>query len=219
MVSTRDPAEVIRARLKKIGLTQSAFSIRVGKSPGWAAARFLPNPENAIRYFAYKEPETLDRILAVLHWTPEEFSKQTGIDIGGYGIPEGGIPVKRYRLPIIDAGAGLPSWNEDGEFMEIYLPDLRKYKAQNLFMVRVAGDSMAPTYLDKDIVLIQRGEEFRPGSVVAIHIWQDGLVLKRLQKSGDMWMLYSDNSAYPPVPLGEHDHIYGVAKLVIRPAR
>ncbi|ULR41371.1 LexA family transcriptional regulator [Thermus sp. NEB1569] len=215
MVAIDEAAEVIKARLKKLGISQAEFSKRVGKSPGWAGARFLPNVENMVRYLAYKEPATLERILHVLQWTPEEFSRETGIQLPGAEIP-GSIPVVRYRIPVIDAGAGPPMWNEGAEYITLHIPELRGKREEELFAVRVKGDSMEPTLRDGDIVVFWTGGAPEPGRIVAVHVHWDGVVAKRLQRYNGSWYLYSDNPDHPPVPLTERDRILGVAATLVR---
>lgn len=219
MLATIDPAEAVKARLRQLGMSQGEFSKRVGKSPGWAGARFLPSVDTMMRYLAYREPQTLERILSVLEWTPEQFTRATGVRLPPFVIIPDSLPVRRYRIPIVDAGAGLPAWNEGGEFIVLDLPELRGKSESELFAVRVVGDSMSPTYLNGDVVVIWTQGQPETGKVVAVHQGGDGIVLKRLQHAGGHAVLYSDNPAYPPIPMGEHDRIAGVALGMWRPAR
>lgn len=219
MVATIDAADAIRARLKELNVSQAEFSKKVGKSPGWAGARFLPSVDTMMRYLAYKEPATLERILRALQWTPEQFARETGLEIPSLSRPLDVLPIRRYRIPIVDAGAGLPIWNDAGEFIILDLPELRGKSEDELFAVRVRGDSMSPTYLNGDVVVCWTEGQPEAGRVVAVHQHGDGVILKRLQYTGDQAMLYSDNPAYPPMLLGEYDRIYGVALGMWRPAK
>lgn len=218
MVATTDAAEAIKGRLKELDMSQAEFSKRVGKSTGWAGARFLPSVDTMIRYLAYKEPVTLERILHTLQWTPEQFTRATGLELPPLSHTDA-LPVRRYRIPIVDAGAGLPAWNDSGEFVILDLPELRGKPERELFAVRVVGDSMSPTYLSGDVVVCWTEGQPETGRVVAVHQHGDGIILKRLRYVGGQAMLYSDNPAHPPVPLGEYDRIYGVALGMWRPAR
>ncbi|MCS7069332.1 MAG: S24 family peptidase [Meiothermus sp.] len=119
----------------------------------------------------------------------------------------------------MDAGAGLPVWNEGGEFVILDLPELRGKPESELFAVRIQGDSMSPTYLNGDVVVCWTQGQPESGRVVAVHQHGDGLIIKRLQMVGSQVMLYSDNPAYPPMLLGEYDRVYGVALGMWRPVR
>lgn len=219
MVATTDAADAIRARLKELDLSQAEFSKKVGKSPGWSGARFLPSVDSMVRYLAYKEPTTLERLLRALQWTPEQFAKETGLEIPSLSRRTDALPVRRYRIPIVGAGAGLPVWNDGGEFVILDLPELRGKPERELFAVRIQGDSMSPTYLNGDVVVCWTQGQPEAGRVVAVHQHGDGLIIKRLQKVGSQVMLYSDNPTYPPMLLGEYDRIYGVVLGMWRPVR
>jgi len=213
-----DPGAVIKERLRELGLSQARFSKLVGKSPGWAAARFIPNVENMVRYFAYKEPQTLKRILRALQWSPNEFVEATGIDISGPDFLPGDltIPVTSVIIPIVEAGAGLPSWTDAAEWIALDLPGLKRFSRQDLFAIRVRGDSMEPTLREGDIVVFARDEEPRHGVVVAVQVPDDGLLVKRLARSNNTYLLVSDNHKYAPRPLQNGERIYGVFKALVR---
>lgn len=210
-------ASAIRKRIKELGLSQPKVSRMVGKSASWLATQVLPNPEGALRYLWAKEPETFRRLLNALQWTPEEFSQATGIRFPSPVVDSSSfIPTTRYRMPIIEAGAGPPMWNENAEYITLDLPELRGKGERELFAVRVKGDSMEPTLTDRDVVVFWTEGAPEPGRVVAVHVHWDGVVIKRLQRYNGSWYLYSDNPAHPPLPLGEHDRILGVAVNLVR---
>jgi repressor LexA len=211
-----DPGVPIKRRLKQLGLSQADFSKRLGKSPGWAAARFFPDVERAVRYLAYRDPETLDRMLSVLRWTPEEFARETGIHIPLEAPYPDLSPVARYRIPVVDAGAGPPMWSEEAEYIVLHIPELCGKSERELFAVRVHGDSMEPTLREGDVVVFWTQGAVEPGRIVAVYVHWDGVVIKRLQRHNDTWYLYSDNPEHPPVPLQEADKVLGVAVNLVR---
>ena len=212
-------AEAIRRRIKELGLSQPKVSRMTGKSASWLATQVLANPEGSLRYLWAKEPATLNRLIRALQWTPEEFARATGLELPPLSHPVDALPVRRYRIPIVDAGAGLPVWNDggEGEYVSLDISELRGKPESELFAVRVQGDSMMPTYLSGDVVVCWTQGRPETGRVVAVHQHGDGLVLKRLRYVGNQAMLYSDNPAHPPVPLGQYDRIYGVALGMWRP--
>ncbi|TFU25617.1 peptidase S24 [Thermus tengchongensis] len=205
----------IRRRMRELGLSQKELGARVGKSQAWVSQELLRTPEQVIRYLWARDPEAVQRLLHALQWTPEEFSRETGIQLPGAEIP-GSIPVVRYRIPVIDAGAGPPMWNEGAEYITLHIPELRGKREEELFAVRVKGDSMEPTLRDGDIVVFWTGGAPEPGRIVAVHVHWDGVIVKRLQRYNGSWYLYSDNPDHPPVPLTEHDRVLGVAATLVR---
>lgn len=222
---------LLRRRLNEVGKSQNALARHIGRSQGWVSQYLFGESEQTLRRLAGEAPARLVGLLNFLEWTPEQFMREAtkiGVDIVDIkGIvenlaplrPSDALPVRRYRIPIVDAGAGLPAWNEGGEFIVLDLPELRGKPESELFAVRVIGDSMSPTYLNGDVVVCWTEGQPEPGRVVAVHQHGDGLILKRLQYSGNQAMLYSDNPAYPPMPIGEHDRIYGVVLGMWRPAK
>lgn len=126
------------------------------------------------------------------------------------------VPVRSIRIPIVDAGAGLPIWDPGhGEWIDVDLPDLRRYQRGDLFGVRVWGDSMLPTVVAGDIVVCARDERAENGRMVAAWV-DDGLLIKRvLRDNGTVW-LASDNVAYPPQRAKGDLRVFGVARALVR---
>lgn len=216
MVLVEDQAaDAIRRRIRDLGLSQPKVSRMAGKSASWLATQVLPNPESSLRYLWAKEPITLERLLRALQWTPEEFFHETGIQLPGSEITAT-IPVTRYRIPVVDAGAGPQMWNENAEYITLHIPDLKGKPESELFAVRVGGDSMQPTLKDGDVVVFWTGGAVEPGRIVAVHVHWDGVIVKRLQRYNGSWYLYSDNPDHPPVPLTDNDRVLGVAATLVR---
>ena len=82
------------------------------------------------------------------------------------------------------------------------------------FALRCRGDSMSPTLLDGDLVLIRQQPEVENGQIAAISI--DGeTTLKHVYRRDDGLLLVADNPAYSPVYVpyksGEEFIIHGLA--------
>ncbi|MHB8110900.1 MAG: XRE family transcriptional regulator [Syntrophorhabdaceae bacterium] len=75
----------------------------------------------------------------------------------------------------------------------------RKGNAKDMVLIKVSGDSMAPTLLSGDLVLIDRGRKyFEPqGGIYAIAL-EDAIMIKRVQLVGDRVKIISDNKMYEP---------------------
>jgi phage repressor protein C with HTH and peptisase S24 domain len=131
----------------------------------------------------------------------EEFSfvpKVKAVVVGGGGSLETEDNVESYY-------AFRRSWLE------------RKGRADHMRLMHVAGESMEPTLRDSDVVLVdesQRDVVFGKIYVVGI---DDGIVVKRLEKTPGKLMLISDNrDLYPPleVPLDEGADVRVVGRVV-----
>ncbi len=75
----------------------------------------------------------------------------------------------------------------------------RKGNAKDMVLIKVSGDSMDPTLLNGDLVLIDRGRKyFEPqGGIYAIAV-DDTIMIKRVQVVGDRAKIISDNKMYEP---------------------
>lgn len=75
----------------------------------------------------------------------------------------------------------------------------RKGNAKNMVLVKVSGDSMEPTLLNGDLVLVDRGRNYLEpqGGVYAIAL-DDVIMIKRIQPIGDRVKIISDNKMYEP---------------------
>lgn len=73
-------------------------------------------------------------------------------------------------------------------------------KPDRMSLIKVAGDSMEPTFLSGDLVLVDHGRNIVPGrgGIFAIAIDEE-IMVKRVQPiSPDKLLVISDNKQYPP---------------------
>jgi len=82
-------------------------------------------------------------------------------------------------------------------------------RPDRLTCVRVVGDSMEPTIRDGDLVAVDatRTDPLN-GHLFALRT-DTGLVVKRLRRTGDGWLLTSDNPTHAPRPVAEDDRLLG----------
>ena len=84
-------------------------------------------------------------------------------------------------------------------------------QAEKCSLVRVTGNSMEPTYIEGDMVLVDHSRvEPVDGRVFALRT-RVGPLLKRLRMKDGGWMVYSDGRRpeYAPRPISEDDDIIG----------
>jgi DNA polymerase V len=78
-----------------------------------------------------------------------------------------------------------------------------------VFALRVLGDSMAPEFLDGDIVIVEPGGAVRNGSFVLAHL--DGeWTLRQLARQGEGWALHALHPGYGDQPLPGLAAVHGV---------
>ena len=78
------------------------------------------------------------------------------------------------------------------------------------FALRVLGDSMAPEFVEGDIVIIEPDGALRDGSFVLAQPAAGEWVFRQLARSGDGWCLRALNPAYPEHPLADLAVVHGV---------
>ena len=75
-------------------------------------------------------------------------------------------------------------------------------RPRDLSLIRAAGDSMAPTLLDGDELLVDRGDRrVRPTGAVFVVRHDDALLVKRVSRIDGGFRVASDNPAYPDLRL------------------
>jgi phage repressor protein C with HTH and peptisase S24 domain len=133
---------------------------------------------------------------------------------------EGLVSVKRHPV-MVSAGPGAIVNEEFGKpyfaFDERWLKGLTPSAASNLSIVRVEGDSMAPTLNAGDDILVDLGDaldRIRDG-IYVLRI-DDALVVKRvaLNPIGRTVTVQSDNAAYPDWPDCTLDDINCIGRVI-----
>ncbi|MFL6727667.1 MAG: helix-turn-helix transcriptional regulator [Sphingomicrobium sp.] len=136
------------------------------------------------------------------------------------GTPNGLLSVKRHPVTV-SAGPGAIVTEELGKpyfaFDERWLKALTPSTPSNLSVVRVEGDSMAPTLNAGDDILVDlgdSGERLRDG-IYVLRI-DDALVVKRiaLNPVGRRVTVQSDNPAYPDWPDCGLDDINPIGRVI-----
>ena len=112
------------------------------------------------------------------------------------------------------AGHGAINDHERPEHLLAFRRDwFRKHglRLDRLGAIEVNGDSMEPTLLDGETILINCGCPMPPPleTLVVARVNDDELVVKRLYKWDDDYMLLSDNRIYRPIKLMPGDELIG----------
>ena len=125
-----------------------------------------------------------------------------------------------HHIPVyeVDAAAGAGSFNENEQVVSYvaFRPDwLKKHglSVDSCSIIRVSGDSMEPTLLDKSAVLVDRNQCRRRARGIYV-IRTDGMLLiKRLEKdkTGN-WKLVSDNPEWKDTPFPPNAEVIGKVK-------
>ena len=155
------------------------------------------------------------RILARYFDVPEQL-------LGGSDVPSGGDHV---AVPQLDVGASAGPGAVPGEelaqshiaFDPRWLRRLGAGDASQLSIIRVEGDSMAPTLAHGDEILVDRADaadRLRDGIYVLRR--EEAVMVKRLalDPSGRQVTIHSDNPAYPSWPGCDLSSVHVVGRVV-----
>ena len=117
------------------------------------------------------------------------------------------IKVARESVPIVgEIACGVPITAQENIEGYADLPD----GVRADFALRCKGDSMNPTFLDGDLVLIRQQPEVEEGQIAAVGI--DGeATLKHVYRRNNSLLLTADNPKYPPIVGDGEIVIYGLA--------
>ena len=191
-----DPRKVLEHLCAERGEDFAGLSRLLGKNPAYIQQFIRRGTPRRLRE---NERRTLARYFSI----PE--SMLGGRDDGG-DVHPGMIAVSRSAVRV-SAGPGAIPAGEEGQpyfaFDRRWLKALTGATAEHLSIVRVEGDSMAPTLGDGDDVLLDHrdsGQPLRDG-IYVLRI-DERLLVKRLavHPMGRHVTVQSDNPAYPDWP-------------------
>lgn len=204
-----DPRKALERLCAERGEDFAGLSRLLGKNPAYiqqyirrGTPRRLKEEERRklARYFGVSES---------LLGAPQEAERSAGL----IAVPR--IPVRASAGPgaIPNGERALPYF----AFDERWLKALTGASAANLAIIKVEGDSMAPTLNDGDDILIDRGEcdeRLRDG-IYVVRV-EDVLLVKRLaiHPLGKRVTVQSDNPAYPDWPDCGLDDIHCIGRVI-----
>ena len=136
----------------------------------------------------------------------------------GY-LPENIEPAamgKLNTIPIVSwVAAG--QWHEACELFQPGNADewiASDVKGQNIFAVRVKGDSMEPEFTEGDILIIDPHMKANPGDYVIVRNDEDEATLKQLKQYGQTQVLHPLNPKYPDIELSDKHQYVIVGRVV-----
>lgn len=147
---------------------------------------------------------------------PERFA---GAEIGLDGNPE--YPaIKRVRFKLSAGASGFEVdylANGDGAPI-VFRKDwysTRGFSPDELFAVRVSGQSMEPGLYDQDTVVVNTADKTPQDGLVFAVNYEGELVIKRLIRDEGSWWLASDNHDQLRYPKKRcHDGVFVIGKVV-----
>lgn len=210
--------ERLRSRMSEFGLTQSALAAKIGVSQATIGKLAVGLGHGS---------KHLSRIARILETTPEYLTGETD------DPREGALPVPSAELiaehldsvliPEIDiaysmGGGAMVAEHERSAFVPFpreWLRPIVKGSFEQVFVARGEGDSMMPTLLDGDVIIVDRSQNAidRQDRLWAITYGELGMVkrVRRLPDGG--YQINSDNPAVTAITAYD-DEMHVVGRVV-----
>lgn len=157
--------------------------------------------------------EKVMRLLEAYHADIQEFLE--GIGYLSQNIEPASIG-QLHPVPVISwVAAGM--WHDaceafqPGDADEWIATDV---KGENIFALRVKGDSMEPEFVEGDIIILNPCVKANPGDYVIVKNDDGEATLKQLKQYGKIQVLHPLNPKYPDIELSEK-HQYIIAGKVV----
>ncbi len=167
-------------------------------------------------------PEDLRAVLCVTPRVSEPKPPHVPVRFWAVAEPEddddSGAPVGMVELaPVAGDGSVIEDARQMGSlmFQREWLHRRGLYPDQCV-VIRVRGESMEPTLRDGCSILVNRASRDRRKGRIFVIYTEDGLVVKRLQKSADGWLLISDHPAWKPTPWPKDAWIEGEVRWMAK---
>ncbi|MFV0291420.1 MAG: LexA family protein [Mangrovibacterium sp.] len=125
---------------------------------------------------------------------------------------------KAKYAPYFENGvqAGFPSPADDFKDAPLSLDERYLYKPNNTFLVKVVGNSMYPTLIMGDILIVKSDKTIQNNEIGILSVNNTDFTVKRLDKSKNQ--LVADNVEYDNIVLNEDDTVIclGVVRHLVR---
>lgn len=123
------------------------------------------------------------------------------------------IYVNYYRDEI---QAGFPSPADDFIEQKLSLDERYLSHPDSTYLVRVKGNSMYPTLLEKDILVVRSDVDLTQNKIAIVSVNKSAFTVKRIDIKKKQ--LIPDNQSFPKILIGENDTLryLGVVTAVFR---
>lgn len=162
--------------------------------------------------------EKIINLLRAYHADIQEFLKEIGY------LPENVEPSligELHPVPVISLVAA-GQWNAASDEYPPGVADewvASDVKGQNIFAVRVKGDSMEPEFTEGDIIILDPHAKTYHNDYVIVRNDEGEATLKQLKQYGKIKVLHPLNAKYPDLALSERHQYVVVGRVVEKKKR
>ena len=154
-----------------------------------------------------KSPKTISNWKHRDHIPEDIFIKARELSQNGSVAPRGYLELKFYDVEVSAGHGTLVEKEEESSamvFSERFIRQELGFNPNNIFLMPVRGDSMAPTLKNQSIVMVNRVDGFSTDGIYVFR-YDNRLMVKRLQFLPNGIKVVSDNSSYEAWELGKRD--------------
>ncbi|MFZ3521559.1 helix-turn-helix domain-containing protein [Vibrio harveyi] len=154
-----------------------------------------------------KSPKTISNWKHRDHIPEDIFIKARELSQNGSVAPRGYLELKFYDVEVSAGHGTLVEKEEESSamvFSERFIRQELGFNPNNIFLMPVRGDSMAPTLKNQSIVMVNRVDGFSTDGIYVFR-YDNRLMVKRLQFLPNGIKVVSDNSSYEAWELGKKD--------------
>ena len=162
--------------------------------------------------------EKVINLLRAYHADIQEFLREIGY------LPQNVEPAligEVNPVPVISLVAA-GQWNFASDEFELGVADeyiASDVKGENIFAVRVKGDSMEPEFTEGDIIILNPHAKTYSGDYVIVRNDEGEATLKQLKQYGKIKVLHPLNPKYPDIELSDARQYVVVGKVVEKKKR
>ena len=205
-----DPRKALERLCAERGEDFAGLSRFLGKNPAYIQQYIRRGTPRRLKEDERRKLARYFNVPESLFGAPPRLEPQSG----------GLVPVKRVMVRASAGPGALPDGERDHPYFafdERWLRVLTGSSAEDLSIIRVEGDSMAPTLNDGDDILVDRAgcnEALRDG-IYVLRV-EDSLLVKRLaiHPLGKSVTVQSDNPAYPDWPDCGLEDVHCIGRVV-----
>ncbi len=141
----------------------------------------------------------------------DTLKKESEIDILHYKIEGKKIFVNYYSDGV---QAGFPSPADDFTELPLSLDEKFLSKSDSTYLVRVKSDSMEPTLIENDILIVRSDLPISHDKMVIASLNSDAFTVKRFLIIENENVLSPDNKKYDPIRINEEDTVLYLGQVV-----
>lgn len=172
---------------------------------------YAPTVRELCRLAGLKSPDTVQYHLDNL--------RAKGMLASLHGKPRTLAMPAAERVAMVPVLGRIPAGPTEGAYAEAdgHVPvALDREHVESLFALKVKGDSMEPTLMNGDTVVVRWQPQAQTNDIVVARFEEDEATVKRFKVRPSGALLVPDNTKYAPFPLGEGKIAGKVISLIRR---